>query len=429
MRIMRSKIQYLPTTILIVVGVLMWLLSCGDMATAFDFHDFHADSAHGNESYGVNRTDLECPPGTGTPCPQGDCTHCHETFDPSICGLNNYLLFYDDWISKGDLFCYECHRTGEVTNYPYCVTFGGRGAFYANIKKQFTNAFSTFAECGSKHHLGRIWLVIKDNANNWGFNDDPDPCVACHNPHAAQKNHPVAIDGEGKLNTAIRRPSHYKSTNSADLLWGDDANERMSSYAISVGGTYQAPYYADTTSGRYEPDGSTSEPVDGWGSNTPDYVTFCLDCHQYTQYDAERGAAVKVINWSQDIHGEVQANTCNTSLPYEGTTKDPYTDPGANYVLSCLDCHEPHGTYKRLHLIRRMINGQLVDADSPDAWDACDSDPVDKSGICTPCHNWPHDDWGSCYGCHRFPNGAYPGFHGSRINMTASFPCNAEPGF
>lgn len=291
-----------------------------------------------------------------------------------------------------------------MTNYPYCVNFGGRATFYAAIKKQFTNDNSTAALCGSKHHLGCVRNFIKNNAYGWGFNSDADPCVACHPPHAAQRNHPVAIDGEGKLNTAIRRPSHYKSAVSADLLWGDDANERMSFYAASVGGTYQAPYYADTTSGRYEPDGSTSEPIGGWGSNTPDYVTFCLDCHQYAQYDTERSANVKAIDWSAERHGGYPANDCASWCANEGSTRAPFTNLSANYVLSCLDCHEPHGTHTRLHLVRRMINGELVAGDTG----TCDQ-IADWVTICERCHVLEHPS-SPCSSCH---------YHG------ATDPCGA----
>lgn len=374
------------------------------------------DSAHGNTTYGVLWT-------TGAIYTQGHCGQCHTQHFSEMGAVPpyNFALFYDDWISKGDLFCYRCHSAladakQPVTNYPYCVTFGGRAEFYANIRKQFCNDNSTAAVCGSKHHLGCVRNFIKNDAYGWGFNSDADPCVACHPPHAAQRNYPVAIDGEGKLNTAIRRPPDYKSTLSADLLWGDDANERMSSYAASVGGTYQSPYYGDTTSGRYEPSGTT---LTSDGSDLPDYVTFCMDCHQYAQYDTERSANVKAIDWSQDIHGGTQANTCNSGGSYEGTTKAPYTDPNANYVLSCLDCHEPHGTHTRLHLIRRMINGQDVATDS--TADGCDAVP-DYAEICEQCHDWPHPTWGGCPVCH----GSGNGFHGGIINFGM---CNGQPGF
>ncbi len=437
MQITRLKIQYLPTTILIIVGVLVLVLSCPDVTPAFDFH---LDSAHGNPAYGVNRTDLECPP--GTPCPQGDCAHCHETFDPSTCGVNNFLLWYDDYVSQGELFCYGCHSSvpiveQPVTNYPYCVTFGGRAAFYVNIRNQFYNANSGPGRCGSRHLLSSIRYVIEDNAYDWGFNSDPDPCVACHSPHAAQRNHPVAIDGEGKLNTAIRRPSHYKSTDPQDFLWGDDADERMSTYASSVGGTYKAPYYGspgDRDTGPFEPaNDSTSD-----GSNLPDYVTFCMDCHQYAQYDPERSAVVDAIVWDYshgpkpDRHGAAPSNTCYGGT-WEGTLKPPYDtyEPNeSNFVLSCLDCHEPHATHTRLHLIRRMINGGAV---------AGDASPCDEAGdfaqICEKCHDWG-DHAGACNNpeCHGDP-ADWPvtpsKMHGGTLAMPAgpARECHEQPMF
>lgn len=51
----RFKIQYLPTIVLIVVGALVWMLACGNVASAFDFH---TDSAHGHDTDGVNRRDV-----------------------------------------------------------------------------------------------------------------------------------------------------------------------------------------------------------------------------------------------------------------------------------------------------------------------------------------------------------------------------------
>jgi hypothetical protein len=363
------------------------------------------------------------------------------------------MLFHDDYVGIGNMFCFQCHRNadigfGVVINNPYCVNFGGYSpAYYTSVKKQFINDNSKPANCGSRHQLGNVRNFIKNNAKGWGFNSDANPCVACHPPHAAQRNHPVAIDGAGKLNTAIRRPSHYK-TNSADLLWGDDEGERMSDYAAQFTnpvGEYQAPYYGngpwDPEAGPFEPAGdSTSD-----GSNLPDYVTFCLDCHQYAQYDSERSAEqpaygyVKAIDWSStgDRHGAAPANTCNAGSSYEGTLKAPYSDyDNSNYVLSCLDCHEPHGTHKRLHLIRRMINGQLVDAQSTvdPLEEACDQS-TDWAEICEKCHNWPHPGWGSCNGpeCHGKlmppPEFNQGGFHGGWWNVGTTTGCDGEPAF
>ncbi len=408
MRIARWKIQSLPTTILIVVGLLVWVLSCGDVAFAFDFH---ADSAHGNTTDGVNRSSKDYP--------TGDCANCHETFDDSTCGVNNFLLWYDDYVSQGDLFCYGCHSSvpiveQPVTNYPYCVTFGGRAAFYVNIRNQFYNANSGPGRCGSRHLLSRIRYVIEDNAYDWGFNSDPDPCVACHNPHAAQKNHPVAIDGEGKLNTAIRRPSHYKSTDPQDFLWGDDEGERMFDYASSLGGTYQPPYHGDTTSGRYEPTGTTT---DYGGTRTPDYVTFCMDCHINAQYDPENSVWLEAINWTLERHGTYPSNDTEacTGFP-EGSLRPPYFDsPNSNYILSCLDCHEPHATHSRTYLIRRMINGEAVASEYP----TCD-ESEDWITVCERCHNLGVGHGGTCitYDCHGHGN--------TWVNI---WPCNNKPMF
>jgi hypothetical protein len=331
------------------------------------------------------------------------------------------MLFYDDWVTKSDMFCFECHSAStdhqQVTNYPYCVNFGGRAAFYGNIKKQFTNDYSKFINCGSRHHLEAIYDLMVDDVDGWGFSSDPDPCVACHPPHAAQRNHPVYIDGEDKLNTAIRRPSDYKSTDTADSLWGDDESERMDDYATSVGGTYQAPYYGSFGSGDFEPAGDATSD----GSNLPDYVTFCLDCHQYEQHDPERNETVKAIDWSDtgDRHGGYPANTCDAGNfyegdPFEASLRPPYDtyEPNeSNFVMSCLDCHEPHGTKKRLHLIRRMINGENVAADN----DTCD-EPTDWANICARCHYLTHPA-PDCTGCH------YHGIQCWHPPVCAGAPC------
>ena len=195
----------------------------------------------------------------------------------------------------------------------------------------------------------------------------------------------------------------------------------MSEYATSNDATYQAPYYGDTTGTKFEPSGNAS-PSDG--SDLPDYVTFCLDCHEVEQYDPDLDRTVKAIDWSAagDRHGLHRANDCTPVNPdvYEGTLKPPYVDtPNSNYVLSCLDCHEPHGSKKRPHLIRRMINGQEVSADSP----YC-STQADWNEICEKCHNINHG-YADCETCHDGPteeNGFHGGYWGGAV-------CQGEPMF
>ena len=338
MQITRSKIECLPTTILFVLSVSMWLVICTNVAAAFDFH---TDTAHGNTSYGVNRS------GAGHDI--GDCAHCHETFDPSTCGQNSFMLFYDDWVNECDLLCVECHSEStepqQVYNNPYSVNFGGYSpAYYTTIETQFCDPDSTPVNGGSRHDLDVIRDLIDNDAYGWGFGSDPDPCVACHSPHAAQRNYPVVIDEEGKLNTAIRRPSHYKSTAPENSLWGDDTGERMSDYAsLFTDGVYQPLYYGDTSGTKYEPWGDAS-PSDG--SDVPDYVTFCMDCHQNAMGD------IPALDWDNNAHGGKKSNTSHLGAPY--------TDPNKNYVISCLDCHEPHAAKQEPYLFRKMVNGQEI---------------------------------------------------------------------
>jgi hypothetical protein len=61
-----------------------------------------------------------------------------------------------------------------------------------------------------------------------------------------------------------------------------------------------------------------------------------------------------------------------------GYTVEPYGDGGNNYVLSCTDCHEPHGSENEW-LLRTCVNGK-------------DNISVPASGkgkwwdFCTACH-------------------------------------------
>jgi hypothetical protein len=91
----------------------------------------YADSAHGHVSIGVNRLGAECP--TGTPCPKGACAQCHDTFDDSICGVNDLMLF--DPVSD-ESFCFKCHdgtnnaQDPAFDNYSCSITFGGGSAYW-----------------------------------------------------------------------------------------------------------------------------------------------------------------------------------------------------------------------------------------------------------------------------------------------------------
>jgi cytochrome c553 len=131
--------------------------------------------------------------------------------------------------------------------------------------------------------------------------------------------------------------------------------------------TYQPPYmYGSTTT--YEPDSSPAHN----GSLMPDYNALCLDCHSNADvYSTPLGRYLKMIKWG--IDGDMHGGAPRYSGQYvtNATLKPPYdTTAGGtspNYVLSCLDCHEPHGSIlapdyvpPSSYLLRKAINGERV---------------------------------------------------------------------
>jgi hypothetical protein len=118
--------------------------------------------------------------------------------------------------------------------------------------------------------------------------------------------------------------------------------------------------------GGYEPDGSFTQD----GSNLADYVTLCTDCHNSTTTinSTRLGRNLYKINWGPggDFHGGRARidNGRDFSGPGEyGDLLEPYKVSGAypksNYILSCTDCHEPHGSPNEF-LLRKTINGTQV---------------------------------------------------------------------
>jgi hypothetical protein len=339
-------------TILIVVGVLFWVLSI-DLAVAFDFQ---ADWAHGNESAGVNRLDTECP--LGTDCPTGDCAHCHDTFDDSVCGVKQRMLFNEGFVNQKSGVCMKCHQEiashqdGGLLNYDYSVVRGGESKDCpASIRKQFwfikydtrlPRIHCDLTEpIGSAHDLKDIRAYMK---NKWGWggtNIEVNPCGTCHNPHQATKEYPCS------------KPSSHSGTWE---IWGDDPvgsdkNEKMAEYAASLGGIYQPPYKVGWT---------PEEPKYEWtdADQAPAYNTLCMDCHQYTMVSHRWGGSLLNLAQFEVVqNGNRHGAQSRDPGSEQGTLKAPYTaDEGTNYILMCTDCHEPHGS-KNYMLLRTCVNG------------------------------------------------------------------------
>ena len=362
-----SKAQDLGTTVFILVGVLVWILSCGDPAPAFDFH---ADTAHGNTSYGVNRS--------GTGYPRGECAHCHDTFDQSTCGVNE-LMFFAPYGSgtQSDNFCFLCHTgSGSVqTNMPgqYSYSYRASGDTGIICPGSILEAFSFINESGSSvlncdsqngtsHKLTDIKNFL---AGKWGYTTNSNPCTGCHNPHPPQRD----AHTEGNRGWLVSLPSGHADP-STWQLWGDDSNERMDQHTI-----YQAPH---AVSG-FEPDGSTTQD----GSNLTDYVTFCTDCHDNSNQinSTVLGRELYLIDWSVEKHGAGAAGDCAPRL------LSPYAEAQCgSYVVACTDCHEPHGA-PNIFLTRQKVNNGDVTVLTGDGYGPDGRANKEWVYLCGKCHD------------------------------------------
>ncbi len=369
----------------------------------------YCDSAHGDNSYGVNRSSV-----SSTGYTRGNCTHCHEQHT-SIAGSeptpvsgasSNFCLFAENFSSKttgpynqSDDFCFYCHinsgaeqSEGGIVNKQYSNTFGGYNVDSA------TDILNTFNLSTSYHNLNDIKNFAKSKFSF--FKNDSNPCIACHNPHLAKRN---KIYPDNPQYTPISRPTDH------DNLWGDNTSERMSNYT-----TYRPPYYYGSTT-TYEPNGSTLHN----GSKMPDYNAFCLDCHQYqvptsmttSENPNTPSGYLTAIDWSSsgDMHGEKTRyfnidgsdnpiKRTDSSLP-PGSVTAPYNNSpvASNYVLSCLDCHEPHGTFfNSSFLLRKEVNGAAVPSIGPPGGEV-----VYQREFCKRCHTWNHCGGpNGCFFCH-----------------------------
>ena len=323
----------------------------------------YLDSAHGNTGYGVERTAL------ASSHTQGNCGHCH---DQHTAAADGYLLLTDNFsdvttnpYSTSDPACFACHsnvdqlQTG-ITNNNYSATFGGAAATTTSIRAAFNQT--------SYHNLYDIKEFITDTTVTKPFDDFPtesNPCSGCHNAHIAKAN---KRSPGNPSSTAISRPSDHNN------LWGDDTTERMTSAAY--GTSYQPPYYSGSSS-LLEPDGLSSDKATQ-AAKTPDYITFCTDCHNATNviWSTKSSRNLKTFDWDLEQHG---AGAATDSTKVEMIA--PYSDANlGSFILSCLDCHEPHGS-NNSYLLRTSVNASPVDLPA-----GTEDDAQEWDHLCSSCH-------------------------------------------
>ncbi len=338
------------------------LLLC--LATQVNAGSYTA-SAHGSSNYGVKRSSL-------TSYGKGNCGHCHAQHT----GGSSSLLFSTNFSGKttntvpytaDDNVCFQCHQDVSVqtidsnlTNENYSATFGGASAEVDSILDAFNQ--------NSYHNLYDVQNYIAGSNGERVtpiYDDFPassNPCSGCHNAHLAKANkRSISTPAE----TVMSKPSEHED------LWGDDGG--TTELMTAFGGDYQPPLYSGSTT-FLEPDGLSAIAITQAGK-TPNYNALCIDCHnmENTIYSTELGRDLRKFDWSLESHGEGHA--------YNWTAEDemlsPYTDTNlGNYVLSCMDCHEPHGSSNG-YLIRTSVNAATVSlAVGATSWDA----------LCSNCH-------------------------------------------
>ena len=308
----------------------------------------YIDSAHGSSSIGVFRPIIGNSPPTGFGYSRGNCAHCHEQHasiegsepSPAGGGASAYELFADNFntakktkpYSESDNFCFYCHNNPTsaqiVLNNDYSQSFGCATQGPTNIMSAMNLT--------SYHNLYDLWDYSKAQFS-W-FTADTNPCDACHNPHLAKRNWANAQD---PTFSAISKPTDHFA------LWG--TTETMES---SYNTKYEPPYCSNSLLNR-EPNASADAATGR--ANTPDYVAFCSSCHNSTNsiYSTTLSRNLLTINWEStgDKHGlRLMDGSVSTKAPYDPNSSS------TDFVLSCLDCHEAHGS-ANVMLIRRRANG------------------------------------------------------------------------
>jgi len=281
-------------------------------------------------------------------------------------------------MTRGDKeeLCYRCHSdTGDLMQVSNHAVSGS--ALADDIEQAFN--------LGVKHNLNHDYSIGDKNYKL--------QCINCHNVHLVTGQYWEA----DKSKSPITRISTPTNPTGNLTIWGDEAGEKMDDY----GGTYRTPK-SDIFS----------------GDQIPNYPAFCLDCHSTMVESGGHGG----INWTGDPHGLQSANqpngygtcpnwyACGKASGWDGDlcvaenpddcwpvitrskgdiafSRAPYNHEdriaGANFALSCTDCHEVHGSGNS-SMIRTNPNGG--------------TGTVIWNTMCNNCHYY-YSDWHAGMSC------------------------------
>jgi predicted CXXCH cytochrome family protein len=307
------------------------------------------------------------------------CSECHDVHGAS--GPHPGMVKISGSEDQQDL-CYKCHsETGGVMN----NAISGPG-----LADDIEQAFSFGG--ANKHSLGASYDI--------GGSSYTLECVSCHNVHLVTGKYWEA-DQDVTPVTRISTPSNQ--TGNLEI-WGDESGEKMDDYASGGSGTYRTP------------NGDLFA-----GDELPSYTDFCNECHNPMPRPDQQIGAHGGLGFDSDHHGLGSANVpdngdlcpnwenCGKGVSWDADnctaddeggsdtacwpviprgrgeqiwSKSPYNQEerisGENFVLSCTDCHEAHGSS-----VRSLIRTRLNDVD--------DSGTTTWNSSCLACHYYNSD--------------------------------------
>jgi predicted CXXCH cytochrome family protein len=264
-------------------------------------------------------------PGTQT------CGSCHTPHNDHG-GPTLEKLLRSGTIRSGDAACYGCHGATAGTN-----PRGDLRVFEASGHATGVPVPTGYAQvvclgCHLGHATKEPALVPLTGE---------DRCLSCH---SVDRSLARAADIAGSLTSTDTSTRH-------DLLGADQvANGSM----IACANCHE-PHISSVTTPLVDPDNPTTSG--GWSGTG---VAFCLRCHDaalptsavtsgWAPAPLGPGGATSVSNiassWPTNIHGEATSTPLYLRPDMAWAAGDPMT---------CGNCHEPHGSHNRYHLLETV---------------------------------------------------------------------------